>query len=66
LWVRIPCPPLYAHTAILASASGFEGPAIRAGGGLAEPAILASASGFEGPAIRAGGWVAGPATPIGR
>ena len=66
LWVRIPCPPLHARTAILASASDSEGPAIQAGGGLAAPAILASASDSEGPAIQAGGGLAEPARPIGR
>ena len=32
LWVRLPCPPLYAGTAILAGAGWTGEPAVRAGG----------------------------------
>ena len=32
LWVRVPCPPLHARTAILAGAGVVGGPAIQAGG----------------------------------
>jgi hypothetical protein len=64
LRVRLPCPPLHARTAILASASSFEGPAVRAGD-WAGRCILASASGFEGPAVQAGGVVVGTASLVG-
>lgn len=42
LWVRVPCPPLHARTAILAGAGVVRGPAIQAGDSDRGPAVPAS------------------------
>ncbi len=54
LWVRIPCPPLNARTAFLASAGSVGEPAIRAGSALGGDVSVAGAGSVGEPAVRAG------------